>query len=429
MRKTDKKQLKTTTKQKVGLILFGVLLELVLLELGLRIGGFVVSSYQRSMNKEGSDTDYNILCLGESTTAMGEDYSWPSQLEVILNNKSKETKFKVFNEGVGGTNTAFILSRLKNNLNKYNPNMVITMMGINDEGLIKYEENLKVKIILILHDLRVYKLNKILFEAWKNKIQSINNNNMIKELDYNKCFEEGEKYLKEGNIKEAEEMFMKSLETSPHNWETYEHLGFIYTRINDIQRAEEMFMKSLEINERNARVCAWLGEIYLSQDRLKDAAKLLKRAIEIEPENEESYTQLCTVYYSMGISNKEIEKFLYNKGGILFEVADSFDLSIIKYHYQKLYNELDKRKIKYIAMEYPTRNINILKNMFKENKDIIFISNEENFKEALETAEYEDYFIDRFAGNFGHCTPKGNKLIAENVANAILKELDIEEGD
>ena len=66
------------------------------------------------------------------------------------------------------------------------------------------------------------------------------------------------------------------------------------------------------------------------------------------------------------------------------------------------------------------------KNIFEGNEDIIFVSNEENFKETLKTAEYEEYFIDRFAGNFGHCTPKGNRLIAENLTNVILEELNID---
>ncbi|PIZ53741.1 hypothetical protein COY26_01015 [Candidatus Woesearchaeota archaeon CG_4_10_14_0_2_um_filter_33_10] len=64
MQKTNKKQLKTTTKQKIGLILFGILLVFVIFKLDLRIGWFVFSSYQRSMNKEGSDADYKILFLG-----------------------------------------------------------------------------------------------------------------------------------------------------------------------------------------------------------------------------------------------------------------------------------------------------------------------------------------------------------------------------
>jgi len=427
MQKTSKKQVKTTTKQKILLIILGIFLALVVLELGLRIGGFVVSSYQRASNKEGFDADYRILCLGESTTAMGGEYSWPAQLEVILNNRSSKIKFKVFNEGIGGTNTAFILSQLKNNLDKYKPDMVITMMGINDEGLIKYEENSKVKIILILRDLRVYKLARIIFEAWKNKIQSVNSNNMVKEPEYNEYFEEGKKYLKKGNLEKAEEMFIKSLEINPNNWETYQYLGFIYARINDINGAEKMFMKSLEINERNDAVCAWLGFIYLNQHKLKDAEKLLERAIEINPKNEEAYTQLCSVYSAMNVSNEKIEKFLYDKKGILFKV-DSYDSNITEYHYQQLYKKLNEDGIRYIAMQYPRVNIDTLKNMFKGDEDVIFVSNEENFNNALKEGSYDDYFIDKFSDefDFGHCNPKGNKLIAENVANIILKELKID---
>jgi len=96
--------------------------------------------------------------------------------------------------------------------------------------------------------------------------------------------------------------------------------------------------------------------------------------------------------------------------------------NITKYHYQQLYNELNKRGIKYIVMQYPILDINELKKMFEGNNNIIFVSNEENFKKALETGRYDDYFIDSFAGDFGHCTLRGNRLIAENVANAVLEE-------
>ena len=44
------------------------------------------------------------------------------------------------------------------------------------------------------------------------------------------------------------------------------------------------------------------------------------------------------------------------------------------------------------------------------------------FKDALRKASYREYFNDMFAGDFGHCTPKGNRLLAENIAKVILKE-------
>ena len=51
------------------------------------------------------------------------------------------------------------------------------------------------------------------------------------------------------------------------------------------------------------------------------------------------------------------------------------------------------------------------------------MDNKEVFKEALKNGSYEDYFEDRFAGDFGHCTGKGNYILAENVAKSILKYL------
>jgi hypothetical protein len=51
------------------------------------------------------------------------------------------------------------------------------------------------------------------------------------------------------------------------------------------------------------------------------------------------------------------------------------------------------------------------------------VDNENIFKDALQQATYSEYFIDMFAGDFGHCTEKGNKVLAENIVNVILKEV------
>ena len=60
--------------------------------------------------------------------------------------------------------------------------------------------------------------------------------------------------------------------------------------------------------------------------------------------------------------------------------------------------------------------------MFESKEGLIFVDNEKVFKDALKTAKYEEYFKDNFAGDFGHCTDKGNRLLAGNIANIILKE-------
>jgi len=121
---------KITIRKKITLILFGLFLCTVLLEAGLRIGGFIVLSLQEYKNKLSLKKDgYRILCLGESTTQDG----YPEQLNLILNDMDPRKEFSVINKGIGGTNTGIILTRLESYLEKYKPDIVITMMGINDK--------------------------------------------------------------------------------------------------------------------------------------------------------------------------------------------------------------------------------------------------------------------------------------------------------
>ena len=81
-----------------------------------------------------------------------------------------------------------------------------------------------------------------------------------------------------------------------------------------------------------------------------------------------------------------------------------------------------KRKAR--KMQYPTMDLTDIENMFPRDKDIIFVGNKENFEQALQHGIYGEYFTDRCYGEyghqFGHGSAKGNRLIAENVANAIL---------
>lgn len=83
---------------------------------------------------------------------------------------------------------------------------------------------------------------------------------------------------------------------------------------------------------------------------------------------------------------------------------------------------LDK-KCRMIVMEHPMRNINILKKLLEGIDNVIFVSNELNFKNVLKSEPYYIYFKDIYAGDFGHCTEKGNMLIAENLIPFILKEI------
>ncbi|TBR18665.1 hypothetical protein EPO66_01295, partial [bacterium] len=161
---------KTSFKQRIGLIILGIILFTVIVEVILRIAGFVYLFSQECRNQLSynrfNPKQYRILCLGESTTACEGETSYPRQLEAILNRKIAGLEFSVINKGAPGTDTSGILGELEDNLKKYKPHMVITMMGINDnDNLVNNISNRRASSILkmVVKDLRIYKLLKLIW--------------------------------------------------------------------------------------------------------------------------------------------------------------------------------------------------------------------------------------------------------------------------
>jgi len=98
------------------------------------------------------------MCLGESTTISVGNNAYPYQLEDILNRRNIGTKFSVINKGVPSVTTSYILENLPENLNKYKPDMVITMMGVNDQPAYSSGENISENNHSFLEPFRIYKM-------------------------------------------------------------------------------------------------------------------------------------------------------------------------------------------------------------------------------------------------------------------------------
>ena len=89
-------------------------------------------------------------------------------------------------------------------------------------------------------------------------------------------------------------------------------------------------------------------------------------------------------------------------------------------NYRKLRRELRDRSIQLVAVQYPMRPLEPLKQLVGLAPEVVFVDNEQTFKRALHGRPYAEIFRDLFAGDFGHLTPLGNRILAENVAEAIL---------
>jgi len=185
MSKEEKTRSKGGWLRRIGVLTLGLFIALLLLEGALRVVGFLhVRESQKRGSKAGQGT-HRILCFGDSFTfgvgaASGEDY--PSQLEQLLNKKKTAGKrFTVINRGVGGYNTAQVLSDLRSCVDDVAPDMVVVMVGIhNPWNLWGYNEYKKgntfwAKAEKLLYRVRVFKLVILLAGNIRDKQQGKKN--------------------------------------------------------------------------------------------------------------------------------------------------------------------------------------------------------------------------------------------------------------
>ena len=407
--------------------------------------------------------------------------TWPHLLEEVLNQQNLGIKFSVINRGVSGTTSEIILSQLEGNLNRYNPDMVIAMMGINDgedTGIYKDISSPK-RIMSYFKNFRVYKLIKLLWLHIINKAGEVGayipkgkngiieaedfiqpdtfkeqeenkdaikintqgtNKELAASLTYQGDFDKAEKILREVIAMNSQddmayvelginyelrgdkydmvvEAYKKAIEINSRNAKAYFQLGLYYEHSGEYERAVEMYKKAVEINPQDRRSHSGLGICYRKLGQYNKAEEIYKRAIETSPDDDMAYGGLALCYKEQRKSNLS-EEYFRKANEKRFKKYNH----ITRDNYNRLWETVNQRGIKLACMQYPLRSVESLKKMFKTREGIIFIDNEKIFKETLKTTRYEDYFIDSFAGDFGHCTERGNRVLSGNIAKVILRE-------
>lgn len=530
MRKNNK--VWASVLRKTFFIIGGLFLSLVILETGLRTGGFVLLSRQEyknmlSLKQKGT---CRIMCLGESTT---QD-QYPGFLERILNQRNIGITFSVIDKGLSGANTSIIASQLEAYLDAYKPDIVVTMMGINDRDSLFFPNetvNNSPSPGSFLKSLRMYKLLNLLRRHVEAKIKEIksNNNKDEKQLDkktavnlkdalrynilgkkyrekemfpeaeeafkkslefYNKNYfvyvELGNVYRGQGKFSEAEQVCRRAVELDPRNEQAYIELAEICRHQGRFLEAEDMLEKALKLNPKNELTCVLLGILYKDEARMFEAEQAFKRTLELNSKNVWAYTGLGEIYtklgrlseaqgvFEKGLECGSFDERLYVELGTTYieqgkfsEAEDVFKKTLefnpnsywahtglesvyfkkgnselfkeymdkagqlnhnnylprtIK-NYLKLKQILDRKGISLVCAQYPMLNIAPLKKIFEGEKGVIFVDNEAIFKKAVANYSYQTYFKDMFAGEFGHCTVEGNRLLAENIAQVVSREI------
>jgi tetratricopeptide (TPR) repeat protein len=448
----------------------GMLCCLLFVEAGLRFGAAVFTSAQEFRNR-GALRDqgvYRIMCLGVSTTALGGDASYPAQLEVILNRRAGAVKFSVINKGVASTTISRILRNLEPDLDTYRPDMVVTMIGL--DHMAWNEAASDSAALNFLRSLRVYKLirffglhaanrfGKPVLDAPGKKSVREDEAALTRAIGLNPgndlaYAQLGWLYRSQGRYPEAGALFRKALEIRPENDSAYDALKWFYPGEAERAdaRAEAELKKDAEVNPRGDHAYVVLGHVYQRQGRSPEAERLLRKAIELNPGNDSAYIELGYVCRAQGkLADAEasfkkaleadpksdtacrILKEFYTETGNP-KLADEYEKKLAQLSgyradaardYRAIGSILDQRGVVHVCVQHPMRSIEPLKRIFRGHEaGMIFVDNEKLFKDAVRADGYNEYFIDMAGGDFGHCTPRGNRLLAEHIADAILKKV------
>jgi len=438
--------------QRAAAFALGLVLALLLIELALRLAGsfFFFTQEQRNLSAARQKGAYVIMCVGESTTSDGPD-PFPGQMQTVLNERSDGMKFAVINEGMPAINTDYIIRHLQDNLDKYQPDMVVAMMGINDK-YVKYYEGVRGSDSKLFNISRTYRFIRLLQKSFLEKLRrqfplqvsgtpapdkkisvKKKEKSPLDEQDYldivkvnprdDRAYAElGWLYMRDRKYRQAEKVFRRAVKLNPRNCRAYFGIGLIFKGSGRYAQAEKMLEKSFSLDPNNETACAELGWIYMNVDHdYSRAEELFSSALKRNPKSEKMYLALIELYRQKRDWRSALK---YRRLMDKHNLTDGTATEMTRANYLKMQKILEQRNIRLVCVQYPVRSAGPLKRIFEgRDRGVLFVDNEAVFKNAICNAGYNTYFIDMFGGDFGHCTSLGNRLLAENIAGVILKEV------
>lgn len=429
--------------------------------------------------------DFRILCLGESTTAGETRYGrYPSMLEDILNLQDLPGRVAVVNKGRSGADTNDIVLQLERDLDEIEPDLAVVMMGINDAGRTHaYGSIIEPGARHWYGSFRLYKLYRVLrhmvvygrIEAEPadplivgDGIVRVGDSPVMTpsaaggESSTEDPYATGElpaelrKRIGQEDYEAAERMLTELLEADPSVPVAYVELAQIYERTERPEDSRATLLRGVSTIPRSVALRAALAHSYETTEEWERAIATVRYIIGflLRTSDLDGHTHYRTVladlYERSGrydlaerelldvvqrlnpgddVVYQRLIDFYERRGEAALAEAHRDVQRRIRYeyvnpdtraHYETLRDILRARGIPLLAVQYPIRPIASLRRMLGNDPAVIYVDNG-GFRERVEAEGYEAYFHDHFAGDFGHLTRRGNELLAENVARAIVE--------
>jgi tetratricopeptide (TPR) repeat protein len=446
----------------------GLVVTLLALELLVRgVGGYAHwAQLRRNQLLQGAEL--RILALGESTTQVGGPISWPAQLEKLLKAGMPTSKVAVYNGAAPGVNSSYLVDHIDEQLALYHPQIVIAMMGANDDGdFIPLTSVDATPLPAWLASVRLVRfgcyVRAQLFPPPPRpaQLERYEPPTELRSQDYDpilarpmhRDYELAERAFGSGQQELAIALLERAIRAAPDDPRPYLHLAELYQlKTSTLERALPLLRKVCAMYPHAAFGYVALGRALSNCSRQPEADQAMQQAVgkdyvflgrtpqlarrfvdflqragyddEAErffrcQERNVFYPDVVGVAYAHWMARKRLDKAAPYKRE-LERLRTTYFVERTRGNYMRLYDKLRRNHVRLVCAQYANRSPQPLAHFFADRSDVQVISNLEPFRSYTDQGRFDELFMDKCNGDMGHCTPLGNYYIAFNIARALL---------
>lgn len=356
-----------------------------------------------------------ILCIGESTTWGYPDgpesqSAYPSILARRLARELPEVPVDVINEGRNAVTSATILEKLPGWLDRYEPAVVVAMLGQNDHFYHNeaFENALPPDVVVALQSLRTVRLFGLAREQLRRVLSASPDDVEPDPAQYGRIiaiYQQAVADYDAGRLRPAERGFEAMRD------------AVLEQRSRDRPAGALSGIPSRLLGPY-FDAATYLSKVYARTGRLPKAIQMYEGLTRLEPELPIPFMELSNLYEAAG-RTEDAERARATGEALL----SRYVLRATQRNYRAIHALVNERGGVLVAMQYPLRDVNTLRVLFDDEGGLRFVDNRDSFAEALDREPYPTWFSDRFAGDFGHLTRAGNELLVENLLDQAIREL------
>jgi len=116
-------------------------------------------------------------------------------------------------------------------------------------------------------------------------------------------------FLKQGKLKEAENLYKKILKRDPQYIKAYNNLGVVFRQQGKLDLAEENYRKTIELDPSYFQGYSNLGNIFKIQGKFNEAEKVYRKALKLNPKFADAHNNLGGALQLLGRFEEAAESY------------------------------------------------------------------------------------------------------------------------